>query len=91
MLLELQGLGVAVVVLIFTVLLNCVDRKFVPAITIDEPTAPVLGVRLVMTGVPVARGRVICESKLPLRVPSISTSPLKDVEEVAVRLTPTHR
>jgi len=53
---------VAVVPLNLTVLPSCELRKLVPAITIDEPTAPVLGVRLLIVGVPVAVGSVICES-----------------------------
>jgi hypothetical protein len=62
MLVPLQLVGVAVVTLNFKVLLTCDDRKFVPAITIDEPTAPILGVRLEIVGGPVGVGRVICES-----------------------------
>src|SRR6267142_244987 len=50
---------VALVPLNLTVLPSCVVRKFVPAITIDEPTAPVLGVKLLMVGTPVPVGRVI--------------------------------
>jgi hypothetical protein len=72
-------------------LFTWLERKFVPAITIDEPMAPVFGVRLVIVGVPLPKGRVICESKLPLAVPSISNSPLNAVEDVAVRFTPTHK
>src|SRR6266700_2679887 len=70
---------------------TCADRKLVPAITIEEPNAPEVGVRLVTVGNPVPRGNVICESKFPFSVPSRSTSPLKVLDEVAVRLTPTHR
>ena len=70
---------------------TCDDRKLVPAITTEDPTAPVFGVRLVTVGNPVPRGSVICESKFPFSVPSRSTSPLKVLDEVAVRLTPTHR
>jgi hypothetical protein len=50
MLLALQAVAVAVVPLNFTVLVPCVAPKFVPATTIDEPTAPLFGVRLVMLG-----------------------------------------
>jgi hypothetical protein len=52
MLLPFQAVVVAVVPLNFTVLVPCVAPKFVPAITIDEPTAPLFGVRLVMLGAP---------------------------------------
>ena len=70
---------------------TCDDRKLVPAITTEEPNAPDVGVRPVTVGSPVPRGNVICESKFPFSVPSKSTSPLKALEDVAVRLTPTHR
>jgi len=70
---------------------TCDARKLVPAITIEEPNAPEVGVRLVTVGNPVPRGNVICESKFPFSVPSRSTSPLKVLDEVTVRLTPTHR
>jgi hypothetical protein len=44
----------------FTVLpATCDDRKLVPDITIDEVTAPEVGVRLVTAGTPVAVGSVI--------------------------------
>jgi hypothetical protein len=82
---------VAVVLLNLTVLPSCEERKLVPAITIEEPTAPVLGVKLLIVGVPVPVGNVICESKFPFSVPSMSSSPLNAVEEVPVRLTPTHK
>jgi hypothetical protein len=42
---------VAVVPLNFTVLVPCVDPKFVPVIVTDAPTAPVVGDKLVMLGV----------------------------------------
>ena len=42
---------VAVVPLNFTVLVPCVEPKFVPVIVTDAPTAPVVGDRLVMLGV----------------------------------------
>ena len=44
-------IAVAVVPLNFTVLLPCVLPKFVPAITIAEPTAALFGVRLLTVGV----------------------------------------
>jgi hypothetical protein len=50
MLLTPQLLTVAVVPLNVTFPLPCDDPKFDPAITMEEPTAPVLGVRLVMLG-----------------------------------------
>src|SRR5438270_4955132 len=50
----LHVVGVEAIPLKLTVLLPCVLRKFVPAITTELPTAPVLGVRLVIVvaGVP---------------------------------------
>jgi hypothetical protein len=42
---------VAAVPLNFTVLVPCVDPKFVPVIVTDAPTAPVVGDKLVMLGV----------------------------------------
>src|SRR5271170_926431 len=42
---------VAVVPLNFTVLVPCVEPKFVPVIVTDAPTAPVVGDKLVMLGV----------------------------------------
>jgi len=53
---------VALVPLNLTVLPSWELRKLVPAITIEEPTAPVLGVRLLIVGVPDPVGSVICES-----------------------------
>ena len=50
MLVALQLVGVAVVPLNFTVLVPCVAPKFVPVIVTDVPTAPDVGVRLVMVG-----------------------------------------
>jgi hypothetical protein len=41
---------VAVVPLNFTVLVPCVEPKFVPVIVTEAPTAPVVGDRLVMVG-----------------------------------------
>jgi hypothetical protein len=77
MLLVLQFVIVDACVLTnFTVLPTCDDRKLVPAITMEEPIAPVVGVKLVTVGNPVPRGNVICESKLPPAAPSISSSPL---------------
>jgi hypothetical protein len=48
--LALQLVMVAVVPLKVTLPLPCVGPKFDPAITIEEPTAPVLGVRVAMLG-----------------------------------------
>jgi hypothetical protein len=42
---------VAVVPLNFTVLVPCVEPKFVPVMVTDAPTAPTVGDRLVMLGV----------------------------------------
>jgi hypothetical protein len=46
----LQLVGVAVVPLNVTVLLPCVDPKFVPVIVTDVPTTPEVGERLVIEG-----------------------------------------
>src|ERR1051326_6672962 len=67
--------------------LNCEDRKFVPAITTDDPLGPAFGLRLDIVGAAVAKGKTIRESKLPFNVPSISSSPLNELLEVPVRLT----
>lgn len=48
-----QLLGVEVVPLNFTVLVPCVDPKFIPVIVTDAPTAPELIERVVMLGVSV--------------------------------------
>jgi hypothetical protein len=87
----LHAVGVEAIPLKLTVLLVCVLRKFVPAITTEVPTAPVLGVRLVIVGAGAPRGNTTVESKLPFSVPSMSSSPLNVVVEVAVRFTPTQR
>ena len=87
----LQAVGVELTPLKLTVLLPCGVRKFVPAITTEVATAPVLGVRLVIVGAGDPRGRTTFESKLPFSVPSMSSSPLNVVVEVAVRFTPTQR
>ena len=87
----LQAVGVELMPLKLTVLLPCGVRKLVPAITTEVATAPVLGVRLVIVGAADPRGRTTFESKLPFSVPSISSSPLNVVLEVAVRFTPTHK
>src|SRR5258706_185575 len=50
MLVALQLVGVAVVPLKRTLLLPCVDPKFVPVIVTDVPTAPDVGDRLVRVG-----------------------------------------
>jgi hypothetical protein len=50
MLVELKLVMVALVPLNVTVSFAWVDPKLLPAITMVEPTAPVLGVRLLMTG-----------------------------------------
>jgi hypothetical protein len=50
MLVALQLVGVATVPLNVTVLVPCVDPKFVPVIVTDVPTGPELGLRLVTLG-----------------------------------------
>jgi hypothetical protein len=93
MLVEVHVEGTVVVPLNFTVLpLSCEERKFVPVIRTEEVMAPAPGVKELIVGTPVARGRVICESKFPFSVPSRSSSPLK-LEFIGepVRFTPTHK
>lgn len=87
----LQAVGVEATPLKVTLLLPCASRKFVPAMTTEVLTAPVLGVRLLSVGAAVPSGRTTVESKFPLSVPSISNSPLNAVADVAVRFTPAHR
>jgi hypothetical protein len=88
MLVELQAVGVEVLPLLkVTVLPPWSERKFVPAITMEELIGPPFGVRVFMVGVPVANGTVIWESF----VLSISSSPLYDVVDFLEVLTPTHR
>jgi hypothetical protein len=53
MLVALQLVGVAAVPLKVIVLAPCVAPKFVPVIVTEVPTAPELGLRLVMLGVAV--------------------------------------
>jgi hypothetical protein len=50
MLVALHAVVFAEVPLNVTVLDNLLDPKLVPAITTEEPTAPVVGVRLLMVG-----------------------------------------
>jgi hypothetical protein len=52
MLVALQLVAVAAVPLNFTVLVPWVAPKFVPVIVTDAPTAPDVGERLVILGVP---------------------------------------
>src|SRR5208337_1833242 len=53
MLVALQFVGAAVAPLNLTVLVPCVAPKFAPVITTDDPTAPEVGLKLVMLGVEV--------------------------------------
>ena len=50
MLVALQLVGVAIVPLNLTVLVPWVAPKFTPAIVIDAPTAPEVGLKLAMLG-----------------------------------------
>jgi len=87
-----QAEGVAVVPLNLTVLPTCVERKLVPAMTIEDPIAPVFGVKDVTVGTPVGVGIVTIESKFPFAVPSMSNSPAKVPPlDPTVRLTPAQR
>ncbi len=72
----LQVEGVDVTPLNVTVLLPCALPKFVPVITTAVPIVAPEGVILLMVGAPVGSVTVMCESKLPFAVPSISSSPL---------------
>src|SRR5277367_210351 len=49
-LVPVQLVGVAATPLNFTVLVPCVDPKFVPVIVTAVPTGPVVGLRLVIAG-----------------------------------------
>ena len=89
MLLDDQAVGVELVPL--KVIAPGEFPKLEPLTTMEDPIAPLLGVRLVIEGAGNGRGTVICESKFPFAVPSISNSPLKEFDEVPVRLTPTHK
>ena len=86
----LQAVGVELTPLKLPVLLPCGVRKFARNHH-EVATAPVLGVRLVIVGAADPRGSTTFESKLPFSVPSMSSSPLNAVLEVAVRFTPTQR
>jgi len=57
-----QAEGVAVSPLNLTVLLTCEERKLVPAMTTEEPTAPVFGDKDVIVGTPVGVGILTVES-----------------------------
>ena len=65
MLVALQLVAVAVVPLNVTVLVPWVAPKFAPLIVTAVPTAPVLGVRLVMLGVGARTVRVVEPETLP--------------------------
>lgn len=92
MLVALHAVVLAEVPLNVTVLVDFVAPKLVPAMTTEEPTAPVVGVRLVMVGGGTGSWTVICESVLLLSVPSTLSPPLKLLDpEVWVRSIPTHR
>lgn len=92
MLVAVQFETEAAVPLNVTVLVPWVEPKLLPAITTEEPTAPIVGVRVLIVGGGTGSWTVICESVLPLRVPSTLSPPLKLLEpEVWVRSIPTQR
>jgi len=62
MLLALQLVEVAGVPLKVTELVPCDAPKFDPAMTTEDPTAPVLGVRLLMLGVPGGNAIAVADS-----------------------------
>jgi hypothetical protein len=78
MLEALQLVGVAVVVLNLTVLVPCVDPKFVPAIVIEAPTAPELGVRLLMVGAAAATRAHDKQSRMSTTIPE-RFHPIRDM------------
>ena len=88
---SLHAVGVDAIPLKAIVLLPWVARKPDPAMTTEVLIAPVLGVRLATVGAAEPSGMTMFESKLPLSVPSTSSSPLKAVADVAVRFTPVQR
>ena len=88
-LVALQLVGVAVTPLNLTVLVPWVAPKLEPLIVTEAPTAPDVGARLVTEG---GKGTTMRESKLPLSVPSTSTSPFTALlPGTTVRFTPTHK
>jgi len=68
MLVALQLVGVAEVPLNVTVLVPCVDPKFVPVIVTDVPTAPNVGDKLAMLGV----GRTVKPTPLLATPPTVT-------------------
>ncbi|HTC92494.1 MAG TPA: hypothetical protein VK699_03455 [Terriglobales bacterium] len=87
----LQAEGVEAIPLKATVLLPCALPKLVPVITTAVPIAAPDGVILLIVGGPIGSVTVMCESKLPFAVPSISSSPLYALLEDAEIFTPTHK
>jgi hypothetical protein len=69
-LVALQLLGVAVVPLNVSVLVPCVDPKFVPVIVTDVPTGPDVGDKLVILGV----GRTVKATPLLATPPDVTTT-----------------
>jgi hypothetical protein len=76
MLVALQLVAVADVPLNFTVLVPCVEPKFVPVIVTEAPTAPDVGAKLVMLGVartvkllPLLSTPLACTTTLPVVAP----------------------
>jgi hypothetical protein len=76
-LVALQLVGVAALPLNVTVLVPCVAPKFVPAIVTAAPTAPDVGLRLVMVGavpprLPAARNATICMTQAPDEIAAVA-------------------
>jgi len=70
MLVALQLVGVAEIPLNVSVLVPCVEAKFVPVIVTDVPTAPNVGDKLVMLGV----GRTVKLTPLLAAPPTVTTT-----------------
>ena len=91
-----QLLGVAVVPLNVTVLVPCVDPKFVPVIVTEVPTTPELGDRLVILGVsktvnnvPVLGTPLTVTTTLPVIAPfGTGTAMLLALQLVGVAVVP---
>jgi hypothetical protein len=80
---------VAVVPLNFTVLVPCVAPKVEPAITMEEPMAPLFGVRLVMAGetvklTPLLVTPLTVTTRLPLVAPAGTTAVILPTAQLEV-------
>lgn len=80
---------VAAVPLNFTVLVPCVDPKFVPVIVTDAPTAPVVRDKLVMLGVrvnidPLLSTPLVCTVTFPVVAPAGTKALISDDAQVLI-------